>query len=469
MIAVLTVKEMRDADDAAIGRVGQDALMREAGERIAEWIRLHVPPGERIVAFAGPGNNGGDAAAAFAALGKDYDTLLVRDFPKSDEDARALLAGCALAIDAIFGTGARSPIPKSMQPAVRALDRRYQATLAIDVPTEGVRASATIALGALKPQLLLEPTRDDAGELWIGDIGITEEELHANARTYSTIDEAGFLALLPKRAHDADKRSAGAPLVIAGSEQFPGAAILCARAAARAGAGYVTVATPAGAAATLRNHLIEQVVVTIGSDLAEIAKRNSAVAIGPGLPLDDATGEILRTFIAQVQLPMVVDASALFHIGKHLELLRHKKCVLTPHEGEFARLSGKGTIKPGERESRLREFVERTGITTLLKGPDTLICDGKRMRFDHVHINSVSSPALATAGTGDVLTGIIATLLSQGLSPFAAARAGAYWHGRTAAHCAATRHVGVVAGDLPEALGASIPTKARATRLRRVS
>lgn len=464
MIAVLTPAEMRKADADAVERAGVDALMREAGARIAEWIRLHVPPGERIVAFAGPGNNGGDAAAAFTALGKDYDTVLVRDFPKTDDEARALLAGCALAIDAIFGTGARSPIPDSMQPAVRALDRRYQPTLAIDVPTEGVRASATIALAALKPQLLLEPSRDDAGELWIGEIGIDEVALHLRARAYYTTDDVEFLALLPKRAPNADKRSAGAPLVIAGSEQFPGAAVLCARAAARAGAGYVTVATPSRAAATLRTHLIEQVVVTIGDDLVDIAERNSAVAIGPGLPLDDDTGKAIRKFVQKVDLPMVLDASALFHFSKHLDILRDKRCVITPHEGEFSRLSGKGTIKPGEREARLREFVDRTGVITLLKGPDTLIYDGKR-----VHINAITSNALATAGTGDVLTGMIATLLSQGLPPFAAARTAAYWHVRAAQHCAATRHVGVVAGDLPEALGVSLPTKARASRLRRVS
>lgn len=465
MIHVLTPQEMRAADAEAVAAVGVDALMREAGERVAEWIRLHFPPRSRIVAFAGPGNNGGDAAAAFATLGTEYDTVLVRDLPATDDEAASILNGCDLAVDAIYGTGARSPIPKSVVPAVRALNRDRQPTLAIDVPTEGVRASATLALAALKPQLLIEPGRDDAGELWIGEIGIANETLGRHARTYSTIDDDLFLAALPKRAANGDKRSSGAPLIIAGSEQFPGAAVLCARAAARAGAGYVTVATPARAAATLRTHLVEQVVVTIGDDLVDIASRNSSVAIGPGLPLDDETGERLRDFVARVQLPMVLDASALFHFSKHLELLRHKKCVITPHEGEFARISGKGTIKPGEREARLREFVERTEITTLLKGSDTMVYDGRL----GVHINLVSSNALATAGTGDVLTGIIGTLLSQRLSPFAAARMGAYWHGRAGVHCAATRHIGVVAGDLPEALAASLPTKARASRLRRVS
>ena len=146
-----------------------------------------------------------------------------------------------------------------------------------------------------------------------------------------------------------------------------------------------------------------------------------------------------------------MDASALFHLSKRLELLRGKPCVLTPHAGEFARLSGLGTIAPGTRVERLREFVDRTGITTLLKGPDTLVYDGVT-----VHVNASGTSALATAGSGDVLTGIIGTLLAQGLSPVDAARAGAYWHGLAGALAAEERHVGVVAGDIADALGRAL-------------
>ncbi|MBV8353927.1 MAG: NAD(P)H-hydrate dehydratase, partial [Candidatus Eremiobacteraeota bacterium] len=254
---------------------------------------------------------------------------------------------------------------------------------------------------------------------------------------------------------------AGAPLVIAGSSQFPGAAVLCALGAARAGAGYVTVATPKSAAPALRMHLIEQVVVelddetppeSIVEELLEISKRNGAVAVGPGLGLDARTTEIVTTFLRENQLPVVVDASGLFHLSKHLEILRGKPCVLTPHTGEFARLSGKGTVTPGSRVERIREFVDRTGSTTLLKGSDTLIYDGAT-----VHINPTGTSALATAGTGDVLTGIIATLLSQGLSPVDAASAGAYWHGLAGVRAARKRRAGVIAGDVAEALGEALP------------
>jgi NAD(P)H-hydrate epimerase len=308
---------------------------------------------------------------------------------------------------------------------------------------------------------LLEPAREYVGELWCAEIGIDEALLAAQPRTFATLDNAEFMKLLPRRAADTDKRAAGAPLIVAGSAQFPGAAVLCARGAARAGAGYVTVATPSSAAGVLHAHLVEQVVVALSDDaqpdvvaqeLLEISKRNGALAIGPGLGLDDRTGDIFRLFLEANHLPVVVDASGLFHLSKHLDLLRGKPSVVTPHAGEFARLSGRGTIAPGTRVERIREFVDRTGITTLLKGSDTLIYDGTT-----IHINPTGTNALATAGTGDVLSGIIATLLAQGLSPVDAARAGAYWHGLAGQRTAEKRRVGVIASDVAEALGEALP------------
>jgi ADP-dependent NAD(P)H-hydrate dehydratase / NAD(P)H-hydrate epimerase len=463
MLRVLTPAEMRAADAEAVTRVGIDALMQNAGVAIAAYVRAHVAPGSRIVAFAGPGNNGGDARAAFAAL-DDYDCALYAgdELPNDGDTARTLLRGAALTIDALFGTGARLPLPERYAPAIRALDARVRPVLAIDIPSgvdastgavpgDAVRASATLTLGAMKPGLLFEPARERCGELWIADIGINDATLADHARSFAALDDEAFLALLPERAVDADKRSAGAPLVIAGSEQFPGAAVLCARAAARAGAGYVTVATAPKAASSLRAHLVEQVVVHLDDDIVDIAQRNNAVAIGPGLGLDDDTGARIRAFIERCTLPMVIDASGLFHLAKHLDILRGKACVLTPHEGEFARLSGEGTVRPGTRLERLRAFVARTGVTTLLKGPATLIDDGSI-----VHVNMTGTNALATAGTGDVLTGMIATLLARGLTPVDAARAGAYWHGLAARYCARERVVGVMAGDLPDALAATL-------------
>ena len=497
MIYVLTPGAMRTADAQAIGRLGEDALMHNAGRCIAQRLRAMAGPETPIVAFAGPGNNGGDAFAALAELAPAYECTVaadlaaprsaaraaaearaatagvrVRPLPRGDREARELLND-AIGVDGLFGTGARLPLPDSYRHLARALDARAGPVLAIDVPSgvdgltgavgnDVVRANVTVTLAAAKPGLLLEPAREYVGELWCGRIGIDDATLAAQPREFAALDDETFLQLLPRRASDTEKRSAGAPLIIAGSAQFPGAAVLCAYGAARAGAGYVTIATPSSAANALRAHLVEQVVVELSDEatpqavveeLVEISKRNGAVAIGPGLGLDDRTGDIFARFLEANELPIVVDASGLFHLSKRLELLRGKRCVVTPHAGEFARLSGGGTVAPGTRVQRIREFVDRTGLTTLLKGSDTLIYDGN----GPVHINPTGTNALATAGTGDVLTGIIATLLAQGLAPVDAARAGAYWHGLAGRRAEANRHVGVIAGDIPEVLGAAIP------------
>jgi NAD(P)H-hydrate epimerase len=497
MIYVLTPQAMRAADAQAIARAGETELMRNAGQRIAERLRAISSPARPIVAFAGPGNNGGDAFAALAELAPAYECTIAADpagqrsearlaaearaaeagvrvvsLPVNEEAARALLDD-AIGVDGLFGTGARLPIPEPYRHLARALDARKGKVLAIDIPSgidaltgaagdDAVRASVTVTLAAVKPGLLLEPARQYVGELWCGRIGIDDSILAAQPQEFASLDAQAFLQLLPQRAPDTQKYSAGAPLIVAGSRQFPGAAVLCALGAARSGAGYVTVAAPSSAAPTLRAHLVEQVVVELPDDskpeavaqeLIEISKRSGAVAIGPGLGLDDRTGEFFARFLEANQLPIVIDASGLFHLSKRLELLRGKPCVVTPHAGEFARLSGRGTVAPGTRVARIREFVDRTGVTTLLKGSDTLIYDGR----GPVNVNPTGTNALATAGTGDVLTGVIATLMSQGLTPVDAARAGAYWHGLAGRRAAEKRRVGVIAGDVVNSLAEALP------------
>jgi NAD(P)H-hydrate epimerase len=498
-VRIYTPQQMR-AIDAASSDVGEVELMRAAGARVAERALNYAGRG-LIAAFAGKGNNGGDAFAALAALPKDCARTVyaekadepsaarraaerrardrgvsVKDLPKDPAQARKALKGCVLIIDGLLGTGSRLPLPAHYATVVSAINESGIPVLAIDIPSGtdaasgaagelAVRANETVTLGALKIGLLVEPARSHVGALWLGEIGLPEAALDSQPAQYEALNDAEFLALLPRRAQDSDKRKAGAPLIIAGSEQFPGAAILSALGAARAGAGYVTVAAPRAALPALRMHLVEQVAVELTSaeDLLDVAKRCSSAGIGPGLGLDDRTGEVIREFVQRCELPIVADASALFHFAKHLDMLRGKRIVLTPHEGEFARLSGQGTIKSGERIARLREFVDRTGITTLLKGDATLIYDGKIM-----HVNTTGTPLLATAGTGDVLTGTIATLLSQGLTPVDAARAGAYWHGLAARKAGSHRPVGVIARDVADALGSAIPSEPQHGALVRV-
>jgi len=490
-VRALTAEQMRDADARGQERLSDVALMRAAGERLREAIAAHMPAGGPIVAFAGPGNNGGDAFAALAlveparariiyaleaktpsAARRDAEAraqaagVEVRRLPATGEEAAAALEGASVALDAMLGTGSRAEPGEVLVPAIEALNAfPRERVLAADIPTgvdastgavaaHAVRAGMTLTLGALKVGLLLDPARGLVGDLYVGDLGLDDDVAALGAPFFETLTPGEFCELLPRRSETADKRSAGAPLIIAGSHQFPGAAVLSARGAARSGAGYVTVATSNDTADLLRAHLIEQVVVGFDErdgaaaveGLLDLTNHCSAVAIGPGLGLSDAIGEIVRGFIARLELPFVVDASGLFHLAKHLDILRGKTCVLTPHAGEFARLSGEGTLQEGDRVTRLRRFVERTGVTTLLKGRATLIDDGHT-----THVNPTGTSALATAGTGDVLTGMIAALLSQGLSPVDAARVAAYWHGLAAKFVSGGAR-GIIAGDVVDAL-----------------
>lgn len=485
----VTAAQMRAIDAAAVARDGDVALMRAAGEAIARLIDEHARGDGAVVAIAGAGNNGGDAYAALASYAGPRARIVYADqsaggsAARRDARERARIAGveerafppdgavlrdASLVLDGVLGVNARLPLDAHSAQLVDAINAASAPVLALDVPTgvdpttgdtgaHAVRASGTIALGRPKLGCLREEVRELVGTLWCAPIGMRDDDARGvDDPPAEVMTPAEFAALLPHRAVEADKRSAGAPLIVAGSTQFPGAAVLCAWGAARAGAGYVTVAAPRGAADALRAHLIEQVVVSYDEDDPEAATRTildltgrcNSIGIGPGLGLSEAFGAIVNGVIAGTALPVVADASALFHLAKRLGAYRDKPLVLTPHAGEFARLSGKGTIAPGMRLARLRSFVDEYGIVTLLKGGTTLIGAPEAS-----HYNPTGTNALATAGTGDVLTGVIATLLAQGLAPVDAARTGAYWHGLAGGSALAQRRRGVIARDVAEALG----------------
>ena len=479
---VVSAEQMRAIDAAAVARDGEVALMQAAGEAIAECASRYATTGA-IVGIAGAGNNGGDAFAALAALGDAHERIVYHDPAVDGSPARidardraraagvslrpyppdsAVLARAGLILDGLYGVNARLPLDAATAALAGAINAAQRPVLALDVPTgcdptsgelapNHVRATATIALGAPKLGCFLDPGRAAVGDLWVAPLVMRDADADGIGDDSSVLDDRAFAALLPVRGAESNKRRSGAPLVIAGSAQFPGAAVLCAGGAARAGAGYVTVVAPEGAAAALRAHLVEQVVVTYdetnaagaSAAILDLTKHSSAIGIGPGLGLGEAMGEIVRSVIAQTDLPLCIDASALFHLAKHLDILAGKRAVLTPHASEFSRLTGEGTLKPEDRLPRARAFVAQHDVVLLLKGQTTIVADRTRTSF-----NPTGTSALATAGTGDTLTGIITTLLSQGLDPFDAARAGAYWHGRAGQLAAEIRPIGVMAGDL---------------------
>ena len=485
---VLDAAAMRELDARECARRGDVALMRDAGEALAALIARY--PARRVAGVAGPGNNGGDVFAAMAALPASYERVIYALPARSESEgrrdavARARAAGvqirqiagaadlggladAGLILDGLLGVGSRLPLTEPFTHLADGMNAAGPPILAIDLPSgvvaatgeldpHAVRAQVTLALGALKLGLLLDPGREAAGELWLAPIGFPPAAYEGVVA--HCLDDAEFRALVPGRSPVADKRRSGAPLILGGSQQFPGAAVLCAQGAARAGAGYVTVAAPESAAAAIRAHLVAQVVVTYDErdpqraikTILDLSNHCSSIAIGPGLGLADGFGIIVREVIQGSELPIVVDASGLFHLAKHLDVLHRKQVVLTPHAGEFARLSGKGTVREEERIARLRAFVDEHNVVTLLKGRATLVYDGLAL-----HVNPSGTSALATAGSGDVLTGIVATLLSQGASPVDAARAGAYWHGVAGRLAERERPVGVTSEDLPGCLAAA--------------
>ncbi len=467
MKPVVTPVEMGEADRRAIAAGTPEAVLVErAGSAVARAAlrMLRGTYGRRVVVVHGKGNNGADGVVAARALrrrGVGVDDFALADGIDGDALARAV-ARADLVIDAMFGTGFRGTLEGD---AARVADAvRHTSTLAVDIPsgvdgttgeTRGaaIRADATVCFAALKPGLLFEPGRSLAGTVEVADIGIAvgTPRLHV----YEPRDLA-----LPTRTPTAHKWSAAA-LVVGGSTGMVGAPLMASHAAARAGAQMVVCALP-GAEAAARASGSEIVTRALpaapggGLDAdaaAEIVKdldRFDAVAIGPGLGRDERTQAAVRALVAECPVPLVVDADALYALALDHAALEQRRAaqlppaILTPHAGEYARLAGEPV--GADRVASARALAANTGAIVLLKGPGTVIATPAG---DAV-VNRTDSAVLATAGTGDVLTGIITGLVANGAEPFAAACTGAYVHGYAA--IAAGTGDDLVASDVIAAL-----------------
>ncbi len=492
--ALLTVAEMGRADAAAIagGVPGLD-LMEAAGGAVADEIRRRFAP-RPVAVLCGPGNNGGDgfvAARLLAADGWPVTVALLgaRDKLKGDAATNAdrwtgpiaplgdaSLDGCELAIDALFGAGLSRPLEGAARVAVEEIGRRGLDCLAVDVPS-GVdgntgavlgaapRCVATITFFRAKPGHYLLPGRDLAGDLTVADIGIPESVLDAIAPRTLLNGPGLWGGRFPWPEAPGHKYGRGHAVVVGGPE-MTGAARLAAVAARRVGAGLVTIATPPSAAAVYRVEEPGNIVAAIDGDQAFddllADGRRNAVLAGPGAGVTDLTRRRVLAALGAGKA-CVLDADALTVFGDDPEALFAAidgPCVLTPHEGEFNRLfeglSGDGGT---DKLWRARAAARQSGAVVLLKGADTVIAapDGGAV------INANAPADLASAGTGDVLAGLVVGLLAQGMTPLDAASAAAWLHG------AAARAVGpgLIAEDLAAALGGVLaglkgsgPTKA---------
>jgi len=466
MLPVLTPTQMAAVDAAASDPV--DVLIGRAAGAVARAAVdvMGGTYGRRVVVVAGPGNNGNDGRVAAAMLRRRGVRTRVHDV----RSAPAVLERSDLVLDAAFGTGFRGTYDFP--------DPNGAPVLAVDIPSgiSGLTglasgtpapAVATVTFAALKPGLLVADGPGHAGEVVVADIGldVDDSDVVGSARCGLVTDD-DVLAWVPGRAVD-DHKWRHAVRVVAGSPGMSGAARLCSEAALRAGGGYVRLTVP-GDPDPLTP--VEVVVTAAGlGDWAEVvaadAGRFGCVAVGPGLGRAEVTaGQVLR-MLGSVEVPVVVDGDGLWAIGDGgaigdgahdgaVAALRGRPVVdgrpaatiLTPHDGEFALLTGHA---PGEdRIDAARTLATDTGAVVLLKGPTTVVADPGG---DVLLVRS-GDARLATAGTGDVLTGTIAAMVASGATPFRAAAAAAHLHGRAAALGPAH---GLVAGDLIDALPAA--------------
>ena len=477
-----TPHQMRAMDLRAVQEYGIPSLllMENAGAAVARRVEALLAeagaPRGPVLLLCGGGNNGGDGFVAARRLrnrGIPVTCLLAAARERVQGDARlnlellerlgvpveselatVLRRPSAVAVDALLGTGFRGEPRGPIAEAITALHAGDWPILAVDVPS-GVNAETgaagecsvwareTVTFGLPKVGLLQEPARSRAGRLIVAEISLPHPLLDQPGLVeWITSDEAQpFWCSRPRDAH---KGTAGRLLVLAGSPGLTGAAALCAEAALRAGAGLVTLGVPASLNPILEGKLTEAMTLALPETprgglapeaLEQIltrAGRVGALAIGPGLGSDPATGELVLTLCGVSGVPLVVDADGLNFLLPSTRLAPHT--VLTPHPGELARLLG--TDVPAVQSNRLevaREAARRFGCVVVLKGPGTIIASPE----GRTAVNSSGGPALATGGSGDVLTGIIGASLARGLAPFEAAIAGVFLHG--------------VAGDMAEA------------------
>jgi len=472
---LLTVDEMYRADAAAIhSGIAGETLMENAGRAIAEEIRNRWAR-RPVAVLCGPGNNGGDGFVVARLLAADGWPVTVgllgsRDALKGDAALNAgrwqgpirplepaVLDDVALVVDAIFGAGLSRPPGGAAKATIDAVNARGLTCVGVDVPS-GVHGDTGAVLGCAtrcrltvtffrrKPGHLLLPGRLHAGEVVVADIGIPESVLaKIGPRTFAN-DPPLWLDRYPWPEPTDHKYSRG-HVLIAGGEAMTGAARLAARAAYRVGAGMVTIASPPAVvpiyAAEMAGLLVSA--VANAGEFATLLQdpRRNAILVGPGCGVGRTTREMARAALL-TDRATVLDADALTVFQDDPQgffaMLRGKCAVLTPHEGEFARLFP----QDGPRLDRARAAAAAAGATILLKGADTVIAapDGRAA------INHNAPPTLATAGAGDVLSGLIVGLMAQGMRPFEAAAAAAWLHGAAAAAFGP----GLIAGDLPETL-----------------
>jgi hydroxyethylthiazole kinase-like uncharacterized protein yjeF len=466
-----TAEEMSRADKGAqaLGIPG-GVLMERAGVAMARVALEAYAPGRALI-VAGGGNNGGDGfviARELHRAGVEVAVLATKDGYEGDpktnlgilrnmniglvgpDELEAELGRADLVVDALLGTGFSGEVREKEARLIEKMNESTAPVLAVDVPSgvdgatgevqgTAVRADVTVCAHAAKVGCVVSPGREHAGEVVAVDIGIPPEADVQPSLVWTDADS--LRGRIPRTAEPAHKYSAGALLVVAGSRTTTGAPLMVVNGAQRTGCGIVFLATSQSAAPSVDLELTEALVYGVAEDdegfmtpealdrILEQAERASALAVGPGMGTGDEGRRLVEGILREAEAPVILDADAITNLaGTDVLAKRNAPTVVTPHAGELGRLLGSGAkeVSAGRLRSA-RGAAEEHGCCVLLKGSDTLVVQG-----DGAAVNSTGDVALATAGTGDILSGVIGALLSRGMDAYEAARAGAWVHGRAA-------------------------------------
>lgn len=509
---LLTAAEMAVMDRQATEQYGIPSLtlMENAGRLVSETAidMLGDPRHRRIAIFCGKGNNGGDglvAARHLAGKGAEVSLFILGSFQdlKADPganlqaagraglsvvaipDSQALAAagkaavGAALLIDALLGTGFTPPLKGLYAEAVTLLNSLGPPILAVDVPSgvssdsgilpqTAIKADRTVTFGLPKVGQFLFPAAEAYGPLYLGDIGFPVPLQEKISASHRLITRDHVRSLLPPRSRTSHKGMFGHTLLLAGSWGLAGASILAARGALRAGSGLVTVALPESQSTAVLDSLPEAMILPLpetgrgtsseqaSATVLEALSGKRVVALGPGLSRHPETVRLVRDLIPHVRLPMVIDADGLNAVADAPSVLleNRSEIVITPHPGELARLLGLTSAEVQEHRIELsQEFSKKYGVVVVLKGAGTLVATPA----GDVYLNASGNPGMASAGMGDVLTGVIAAFIAQGLPILDAAVAGTYLHGSAGDLAAAQIGPwGFLAGEVADLLPAAL-------------
>lgn len=500
---IATAQQMREIDKAAVEIYGIPGmvLMENAGLAVVYCLQniFEDLQDKKVYIFCGGGNNGGDGFVIARHLynkGAKVKVFLVGDKSGITGDARSNLdiisrmdielievqdehdwtkirvatvfADCL--VDSLLGTGFHGEIAGRMATAIDIINHSGKKIVAVDLPSGieadtggaakvAVKADHTVTFALLKPGLLLYPGAEHSGRIEIADIGIPSPLITSENIRQNLITEEDVRKVLPDRPADAHKGTSGRVTVIAGSTGFTGAAALCSLGALRGGAGLVTLGIAASLNSIMEVKLTEVMTKplpdiaegAIGIDalpvIEQLLQGCNVLAIGPGLGRQEETAETVRELVRSADCPMVIDADGLNALSGFTNLLKNTKAlaVLTPHPGEMSRLTGLGIEMIHQDKIKVaRQFAQQWESIVVLKGAPTIVAfpDGE------IFINRTGNQGLATGGTGDILAGLIAAFIAQGLSSHEAALAGVYLHGLAGDMSAGSGMIGMTAGDV---------------------